>query len=224
MPHRTPTLRLPVVPSRSVVVPRRGDRGVGRGVAVVTAKLPAVQPAPAPAASAAAPASAAAEIAGDSVQGSLRLGVAGRLALVRVPGFARVGVLRVAVVSGLSVPGVVRLWWQVAVGFEFREAAVSSHGPGVAGLCLWVLEQAGFRHGVGHVVCPECGRGVSVNASGRLDAHTGVSGAGCGGSYDWAFSGLFARLCERRLVRPVPWWVRVRKTLAVARLLVGSGR
>lgn len=218
MPHRTPTLRLPVIPSRSVVVPRRGDRGVGRGVAVVTAKLPAVPPAPA------APVSAsAASAAGDSVQGSLRLGVAGRLALVRVPGFARVGVLRVAVVSGLGVPGVVRLWWQVAVGFEFREAAVGSHGPGVAGLCLWVLEQAGFRHGVGHVVCPECGRGVSVNSSGRLDAHTGVSGAGCGGSYDWAFSGLFARLCERRLVRPVPWWVRVRKAGRVAWLVVGRG-
>lgn len=214
MPHRTPTLRLPVVPSRAVVVPRRGDRGVGRGVAVVTAKLPVVPPAPA----------ASVEVVGGSVQGSLRLGVAGRLALVRVPGFARVGVLRVAVVSGLGVPGVVRLWWQVAVGFEFREAAVGAHGPGVAGLCLWVLEQAGFRHGVGYLVCPECGRGVSVNSSGRFDAHTGVAGVGCGGSYDWAFSGLFARLCERRLVRAVPWWVRVRKTLAVARLLVGSGR
>lgn len=198
------TRKLPAVPAPVVTVPRRGDRVRAKRVEPATAKLPAVAPF-------------------RSGCADVRLGVAGRLALLCVPSVARVGVVRVAVVSGLEVRSVVRLWWLVATSYRFHDEVIRSEGPGVAGLCLWVLGQVQFRCGAGRLVCPDCGRVVTVNSSGRFDAHAGVSGVGCGGSYDWMFPVVFASLGRRALVRRQSWWVRVRKAGRVAWLVVGRG-
>lgn len=152
-----------------------------------------------------------------------RLSLADRWALVWVPARSRAGVLRVAAVSGLSVPASAGLWWRVACDYEFRVDALGS-GASVPRLCLWVLRRVDVGAGAGWLVCPGCGRRVSFGADGVFDAHVGVDGlVGCRWSYGPVWPVVFGVLGRDGLVRRLGFWLRVGRLVAVQRTRWGHG-
>ena len=152
-----------------------------------------------------------------------RMSLADRWALVWVPARSRAGVLRMAAVSGLSVPAAASLWWRVACGYEFRVDALGS-GATVPRLCLWVLRRVDVGAGAGWLVCPACRRRVSIGPGGVFDAHAGADGLiGCRLSYAAAWPVVFGVLGRDGLVRRLGFWLRVQRLVAVQRTRWGHG-